>query len=45
MCEKITYFDLHLASMAGIDDRTCADLPYDDRNPNVFENVVLGLLL
>ena len=25
--------DLHLASMAGMDDITCDDLTYDDLNP------------
>ena len=42
MCDKITYADIHLASMAGMDDITCADLPYYDLNPDVCENVVLG---
>ena len=45
MCDKITYVDLHLASMAGMDHITCADLPYDGLNPDVCENVVLGLLI
>ena len=43
MCDDITCEDLHLASMAGLDDIICDDLTYDDINPNVCENVVLGL--
>ena len=45
MCDKITYVSLHLASMAGMDDIACADLPYDDLKPDVCENVVLGLMI
>ena len=45
MCDKITYVNLHLVSMAGTDDIACADLPYDDLNPDVCENVVLGFLI
>ena len=45
MCEKITYVDLHLASMVGLDDIICDDLTYDDINPNVCENVVLVLMI
>ena len=33
MCDDITCDDLHLASMAGIDDITCDDITYDDLNP------------
>ena len=33
MCDDITCEDLHLASVAGMDDITCDDLTYDDRNP------------
>ena len=40
MCE-----DLHLASIAGMDDMTCGDLAFDDFNPDVCENVVLGLMI
>ena len=40
MCE-----DLHLTSIAGMVDITCDDLTYDDLNPDVCENVVLGLLM
>ena len=40
MCDDITCEDLHLASVAGMDDIT-----YDDLNPDVCENVVLGLMV
>ena len=33
MCEDITCEDQHLASMAGINDKTCDDLTYDDLSP------------
>ena len=33
MCDDITCDDLHLASVAGMDDITCEDLTYDDLNP------------
>ena len=45
MCDGLTCEDLHLASMAGIDDITCDGLIYDDLNPGVCENVVLGLMI
>ena len=45
MCDDITCEDLHLASMAGMDDITCDDLPFYDLNPDVCENVVLGLMI
>ena len=32
MCDDITCDDLHLASVAGMDDITCDDLTYDDLN-------------
>ena len=32
MCDDITYEDLHLASVAGMEDITCDDLTYDDLN-------------
>ena len=32
MCDDITCEDLHLASVAGMNDITCADLKYDDLN-------------
>ena len=40
MCE-----DLHLASVAGMDDITYDDLTCDDRNPDVSEIVVLRLMI
>ena len=45
MCDDITCEDLHLASVAGMDDITCDDLPSDDLNPNAFNNMVLGLMI
>ena len=34
MCDDITCEDLHLASVAGMDDNiTCDYLTYEDRNP------------
>ena len=45
MCDDITCEDLHLTSMTGIDDITCDDLINDDLNPDVWENVVLGLMI
>ena len=33
MCDDVTCEDLHIASVAGLDDLTCADLIYDDLNP------------
>ena len=45
MCDDITYEDLHLGSVAGMVDITCDDLTYDDLNPDVCENVVLGLII
>ena len=39
MCE-----DLHLASMAGMDDITCDDLTYDVLNPEC-EIIGLGLMI
>ena len=45
MYDDITFEDLHLASMTGMDDITCDDLTYDDQNPDVCANVVLGLMI
>ena len=45
MCDDITFEDLYLASMSGLDEITCDDLTYDDLNPDVCENVVLGLMI
>ena len=42
--DDITSEDLHLASIAGIDDIICDDLPYDNLNLDVYENVALGLM-
>ena len=33
MCDDITFKDLHLASVAGMDDIPYDDLKYDDLNP------------
>ena len=33
MCDDIICEDLHLASVAGMDDILCDDLTYDDLNP------------
>ena len=40
MCDDITCDDLHLVSVAGMDDITCDDLTYDDLNP---ECKIMGL--
>ena len=45
MCDDIIYEELHLASMAGMDDITCDHLTYDDLNQDLWENVVLGLMI
>ena len=45
MCNDIICEDLHLASMAGMDNITCDDLTFYDLNPDVCENVLLGLML
>ena len=45
MCDDIICEGLHLASMAGMDDLTCDDLKYDDLNPDVCENEVIGLMI
>ena len=45
MCDYITYEDLHLAGMVGMDDITCDNLTYDDLTPDVCDNVVLGLMI
>ena len=44
MCDDITYDDLHLASVAGMDNINCEDLTYDDPNPEC-EIIGLGLLI
>ena len=45
MFDDIIFEDQQLASMAGIDDITCDDLVYDDLNPDVWEKVVLELMI
>ena len=50
MFGDITCEDLHLASVARMDDITCHNLTYndltlDDRHPDMCENVVLGLMI
>ena len=45
MCDDITCEDLHHASMTGMDDITCDDLIFDDLNPDVCKNLVLGLMI
>ena len=45
MYDDITCENLHLANMAGMDVITYDDLTYEDLNPDVSENMVLGLLI
>ena len=45
MSDDITSEDLHLASMIGMDDKTCDDLTFDELNPDVCEIVVLELMI
>ena len=45
MCDHIRFDDRHLASAAGMDDIICDDLTYIERNPDVCEIVVLGLMI
>ena len=44
MCDEITCDDLHLGSVAGMDDITCDDLTYDDLNQEC-EIIGLGLMI
>ena len=44
MCDDVTCDDLHLASVAGIDDITCDDLMCDDLNQEC-EIMGLGLMI
>ena len=44
MCDDITCEDLHLASVAGLDDITCDDQTYDVLNPE-SESIGLGLMI
>ena len=43
--DDIIWENLHLVSMAEMDDITYDDLTYNDLNPDVCENVVLGLMI
>ena len=45
MCDDVTCEDLHLASIAGMNDIICDDLTYYDLNPGMCENAVLGLMI
>ena len=45
MCDGVICEDLHLASMGGMVDIICDGLTYDDLNPDVCENVALGLMI
>ena len=45
MCDDITCEDLQVASLVGMDDITCDDPTCKDLKPDVYENVVLGLLI
>ena len=45
MCDDITCEDLRLVSTVGMDEITCDDLTYDELNPDVCENLVLGLMI
>ena len=45
MCDGITCEDLRLASMVGMDYITRDNVKIDDLNPDVCENVLLGLLI
>ena len=40
MCDDITWEDLHLPSVARMDNITCDDQTYDDINP---ESEIIGL--
>ena len=42
MQDDITFEDLHLASVAGMEDITCDDLTYDDLNPERSEERRVG---
>ena len=45
MCDDITCETLHLLGITGMDDITCEDLTFDDLNPDMCKNVVLGLMI
>ena len=44
MCDYITCDNLHLASVAGMDNITCDDLTYDELNPEC-DIMGLGLII
>ena len=44
MCDDITCDELHLPSVAGMDNITCDDLTYDDLNQE-YEIMGLGLII
>ena len=43
MCDDITYEDLHLASVAGMDDIPYDDLKYDDLKYDVLNQECMKL--
>ena len=45
MWDDIICEDKRLASMVWMNDITCDDLTYGDLNPDVRQNVVLGLMI
>ena len=45
MCDYVTCEYPNLSRMAAMDDITCDDLTFDEVNPDVCENVVLGLMI
>ena len=45
MCDDVICEYQNLARMAGMDDIICDDLTHNDLNPDVYENVVLGLMI
>ena len=45
ICDDITCEDLHIGSIAGMYDITCDDLTYDDLNLDVWDNLVLVLMI
>ena len=44
MCDDVTCDDLHLASVAAMNDMPCDDLTYDDLNPKC-EIIGMGLII
>ena len=45
MCDDIILEDIHLPSVAGIDDIICTDLTDVNINPGVYEICVLGFMI